>query len=187
MMGDTWRQHYEGYEGLLHVLKLPRLNSLLTPPQPMSSSYLLKVYRRRLVLDPLHTPPEQGSKHIASVASVSQLRASSSCFTAHPRVRMRVRRGAPHPMRVRRWRRKAGAERRQCRVLRPAPICRGKFPPVAPGPHVGTDAATWPASAAPGHHLPHPPCHVEDDGPRVCGHARAPRPCRPSALSKLRP
>ena len=23
-MGDAWRRHYEGYEGLVHVLKLPR-------------------------------------------------------------------------------------------------------------------------------------------------------------------
>jgi hypothetical protein len=61
-MGDAWRQHYEGYEGLLHVLKLPRLNSLLTPPPPLSSTYLIKVYRRRLVLDPLHTPPEPGTR-----------------------------------------------------------------------------------------------------------------------------
>ena len=71
-MGETWRQHYEGYEGLLHVLKLPRLNSLLTPPPPLSSTYLIKVHRRRLALDPLHTPPEPGTP----------LRARRACIAA---------------------------------------------------------------------------------------------------------
>ena len=92
MMGDTWRQHYEGYEGLLHVLKLPRLNSLLTPPQPMSSSYLIKVYRRRLVLDPLHTPPEQGNYRITGTVSPSLLPVLIFTPAVHVRV---LRRHAP--------------------------------------------------------------------------------------------
>ncbi len=123
-MGDTWRQHYEGYEGLFHVLKLPRLNSLLTPPQPMSSSYLIKVHRRRLVLDPLHTPPEQGGDRSAAATSASL---PASCFwPPRPRITtfvpccsllLRRRRHSSRALLGCRRRHKPGAEGCQRRVL----------------------------------------------------------------------